>query len=128
MAPHAIELSGELAGQSRVFTSQGATVNSQLTLSASASSKLFYQWDRGNTKQSITLAPFVRIDSEDSQRSHLDLREFFWELITGISEIRIGFCKLFWGVTESPTFGRYHQSNRPRRIARRRRKTGPTDD
>ncbi len=50
---------------------------------------------------SFTIAPFFRIDSADSERSHFDLREFFVLWYPDAFELGIGIRKVFWGVTES---------------------------
>lgn len=58
----------------------------------------FYQeWEA----TSLTIAPFFRIDSADSERSHFDLRELFVLWYPGDIEVGIGIRKIFWGVTES---------------------------
>jgi len=53
------------------------------------------------TTTSLTIAPFFRIDSTDSKRSHFDLREFFVLWYPDDFELGIGIRKVFWGVTES---------------------------
>lgn len=50
---------------------------------------------------SLTIAPFFRIDSADSERSHFDLRELFVLWYPDDFEVGIGIRKIFWGVTES---------------------------
>lgn len=56
------------------------------------------EWDRGD--YSVTITPFARFDSMDSERSHLDLREFHWQGIFDALEVRVGLSKVFWGKTE----------------------------
>lgn len=48
----------------------------------------------------LTLVPFLRWDSADSQRSHLDLREFNLLSVHENWELRAGVSKVFWGATE----------------------------
>ncbi|MCY4532130.1 MAG: hypothetical protein OXC84_07375 [Gammaproteobacteria bacterium] len=54
---------------------------------------------------SIQIAPFFRLDTADSQRTHADLREayflVFGEIGDGEWEMRLGVDRVFWGVTES---------------------------
>lgn len=56
------------------------------------------QWDRGD--YSVSIAPFARFDSMDGERSHVDLREFYWQGVFGDLEVRAGISKVFWGKTE----------------------------
>ena len=44
---------------------------------------------------------FARLDSLDDERTHFDVREFFWERAGRSWEVRAGISKVFWGVTES---------------------------
>lgn len=56
-------------------------------------------WDGG--RQAITARVFGRVDSADSQRTHLDIRELNWVGAWGPMEIQAGVARVFWGVTES---------------------------
>ena len=42
-----------------------------------------------------------RLDSEDSERTHFDVREAYWQGVFGDWEIVAGADRVFWGVTES---------------------------
>ncbi len=56
----------------------------------------FENWGR------VTIIPFLRLDAQDSKRTHFDLREAFWSKRLGEQwDILIGVNKVFWGVTES---------------------------
>ena len=59
----------------------------------------FIDWDDGT--QRLVLVPFVRIDQHDNHRTHFDIRELYWEKVWRWVELRAGFRKVFWGVTES---------------------------
>jgi len=48
-----------------------------------------------------TFRGFARIDSEDDERTHADVRELAWIHSQDTWETRIGIRKVFWGVTES---------------------------
>ena len=45
--------------------------------------------------------PFARWDEQDSERSHVDIRELTWIHVSDSWELRSGIRKVFWGVTES---------------------------
>lgn len=50
---------------------------------------------------SFTITPFVRIDQQDGERTHIDFREFLYTYTSESWEIRAGLGKEFWGVAES---------------------------
>ena len=50
---------------------------------------------------SLTVTPFVRLDSGDSERTHFDTRELFLLKVFERFEAAVGARKVFWGVTES---------------------------
>lgn len=45
--------------------------------------------------------PYIRIDSVDDDRTHLDLREAYWRHRGAAIELLVGINKVFWGVAES---------------------------
>ncbi len=49
---------------------------------------------------SITIAPFLRLDTADSKRNSFDIRELSYLTFTDTWELQIGISKVFWGVTE----------------------------
>lgn len=50
---------------------------------------------------SLTITPFARVDQNDDQRTHFDLREFIYSHVGDNWEARVGLGKVFWGVAES---------------------------
>jgi len=50
---------------------------------------------------SFNFTPFVRLDSRDEDRRHLDIRELHVINAMGDWELLIGVSKVFWGVAES---------------------------
>jgi len=60
-----------------------------------------FAWTWADGDQRIVLTPFLRWDQGDDERTHADLREFYWRDNFGSAELRIGLRKVFWGVTES---------------------------
>jgi hypothetical protein len=59
----------------------------------------YYEWNDGD--DAILFVPFFRWDNADSERTHFDLRELNYLHVGDEWEVRIGFAKVFWGVTES---------------------------
>jgi hypothetical protein len=105
-----IEFSGFIAGDLRFFPQSsphpeqsGAALNPSLVVQP----ELRYEWNESRNR--ITLIPFARLDSLDTERTHVDLREFNWLHVgeewgqrLGVDwELRLGIDKVFWGVTES---------------------------
>ncbi len=60
-----------------------------------------YRHRRENSKDEFTFIPFVRLDQQDRERSHGDIRELAWVKVDETYEWRVGVRKVFWGVTES---------------------------
>ena len=95
------ELSGYIAGQGRGFTDDPlyASQSSNPQFSAAVEPEWYWSWNDGS--DSIAFKPFARGDSEDSERSHGDIRELFWLRAADTWELGVGISKVFWGVTES---------------------------
>ena len=93
------EWSGYVAIEGRLFKNE-ALFDEQKSRSASlaAEPEFYHEWEGGS---SFTFAPFLRLDSADSERSHFDLRELFFLWVRDEFELGIGIRKVFWGVTES---------------------------
>lgn len=49
----------------------------------------------------FVFTPFARLDSQDEERTHFDIRELYIMWFGDNWEIRLGAGKVFWGVTES---------------------------
>lgn len=58
------------------------------------------RWRLENGDQ-VTVIPFLRLDSQDDERTHVDLREAFWLHVGEQWDVLIGVNRVFWGVTES---------------------------
>jgi hypothetical protein len=57
------------------------------------------EWAGGEDR--LVIAPFLRIDEHDAERTHFDLREAAWLHVRGPWALLVGVSKVFWGVTES---------------------------
>ena len=94
------EWTGYSAAEYRYFPHQSLNNDAgQHDLSAVLAPEFYHEWDDGN--QSLIIAPFLRIDSEDAERTHADLREARWLLVKDDWELQVGVGKVYWGVTES---------------------------
>ena len=60
---------------------------------------IYHEWDDG--RQGIAFVPFLRVSQYDNRRTHFDIRELNWLKVAENWELRIGFRKEFWGVSEA---------------------------
>lgn len=60
------------------------------------------RWNSEDGKHQFVAIPFVRVDSQDEERTHFDLREGYYRYV-GDNDwtLLIGAAKVFWGTTES---------------------------
>ncbi|MFT7539012.1 MAG: hypothetical protein ACI9F2_001166 [Lysobacterales bacterium] len=96
------EFSGYASIESRIFTQEphfSPQHNQRVSSSFALQPEYYHRWDEKN--QSITVVPFFRVDQDDKERTHVDIREFFWQKYTNDLELNIGVRKIYWGVTES---------------------------
>lgn len=95
-----IEVSGYAAGEFRIFFHPGAFPEQEgNNLSLAVEPEFYQDWADGD--QSILFVPFFRLDQNDPERTHLDIREFFWLMVGNVWEFRVGLQTVFWGVAES---------------------------
>jgi len=96
-----VDFGGSLAGELRWFPN--APLDPQqadpFQLSMVLEPSLTLQSDGGT--HSVAVVPFVRLDAQDSERTHVDLREGYWRGVFGDWEVLAGVNRVFWGVTES---------------------------
>ncbi len=60
------------------------------------------RWESDNRKHQLVLVPFFRLDGQDDERTHFDLREAFYRFKSDQDwSLTVGAAKIFWGRTES---------------------------
>ena len=91
------DFSGELGLEGRYFFERG--LQDQTRFQPSLRGEIEYQ--NSFESNSFNVVLFGRYDNEDSERSHVDIREAFWTHVSDSWEIKVGVSKVFWGVTES---------------------------
>ncbi len=89
----------DFAGELRTFDKPGINELGKNYASISIQSEYYKTWNDGD--DIFAFVPFARWDEQDSERSHLDIRELTWVHVADSWEIRTGIRKVFWGVTES---------------------------
>lgn len=95
------EFTGYIEAQVRYFPegSLSPKQHNGADLSIAAEPEYYYEWPSG--EWAFTAKLFGRLDSQDPNRSHFDVREFNLLTYGDDWEFRVGVGKVFWGVTES---------------------------
>lgn len=90
--------SGSVGLETRAFfVEPGLAEQPQAVFSLSAQPEYYRSWGT----QSLFIAPFLRLDSADPERTHFDVRELVFQKTFSDWELTAGLGKVFWGVTES---------------------------
>ena len=92
------QLDMQVGFETRWFPGAGLNDGDRLTGSVSVQGEYYRAW--ANDRKSLTVTPFLRLDSADSDRSHADLREFFYSYVGPDWDLHLGAKRVFWGVTE----------------------------
>ena len=94
------DLSGNISIESRLFP-QDALYENQAgnNISLAFQPEYYLEWSRGY--QSLLFSPYLRLDQNDDERTHLDIRELQWQYIARNWELRVGIRRVFWGVIET---------------------------
>jgi len=96
------EWSGHGALDFRLYTqSPSYAVQNDNTLNPSVmlQPEFRHEWNSGYDR--FTFIPFGRVDSQDKNRTHFDIREFNWLHQSSNWDLRTGIGNVFWGTTES---------------------------
>ncbi|MEM8961328.1 MAG: hypothetical protein AAGD38_07625 [Acidobacteriota bacterium] len=95
------EWSGFIGIEGRGFSSSGAFAgqDDDVTGSLVLEPEYFREWN--GRRDRVVFRPFARLDSADEERTHVDLRELYWQRVGDGWELDVGLRKVFWGVTES---------------------------
>jgi hypothetical protein len=88
----------DLGLQTRTYAERGSAGQDRFQPSLSARLEYHRSWEDG--RSSLTFTPFLRLDAEDDERTHADLRELFLTRLGDDWELHAGFRQIFWGVTE----------------------------
>lgn len=100
MSATEFELSGKVSVEHRHFF-KDAQFEGQFNggqSSATIEPELYWSWNDGF--DSIIFTPFYRVDSQDDNRQHGDIRELAYIHAADDWELRVGIRKEYWGVTE----------------------------
>ena len=95
------EVGGEVAAELRVFPDEPAYPGQLEDLQPSGVFTGDIRWTSDDGKHQIVAIPFFRLDGEDNERTHADLREGYYRYAGDQVELLIGAAKVFWGTAES---------------------------
>lgn len=96
------DFSGFAAGETRIFP-QSPQYDEQdmarISPSIVVQPELRYYWSGDDDR--LTFVPFFRLDADDENRTHGDVRELNWYHAGDDWDTVLGVSKVFWGVAES---------------------------
>jgi len=94
------EFRGETGLEGRYFTQDSPYQAADYSTNGSVYLKgeVFHEWN--NRDDQFIFIPYARVDENDSERTHVDIRELSWIHVGSGWESRVGIRKVFWGVTE----------------------------
>ena len=93
-----VEIEGTFFSENPRFAGQDRNA-----VSTAVRSRLILDWDStsfGADSASVTIAPFLRFDPQDNERTRGDFREAKIDLRFGETDVTIGNDFIFWGKTE----------------------------
>ncbi len=96
-----IDVSGYAAAEVRIFPAEPKFARQhENAFSPSLALQPELRW-KPDDENTLTISAFGRVDADDSERTHWDIREANWLYNAGDWDFRIGLGKVFWGVAES---------------------------
>lgn len=96
----AADFDGSIELEQRYFFDSSIQPNlSQSQTSLRLQTEFFKDWSKGD--YNLVFEPFARLDSQDDERSHADIRQLLWSKLGKNYELSAGIGRVFWGVTES---------------------------
>lgn len=97
-----LTLRGSVGVELRTFTMRPAyALQDSDLVQASVVANAKLSWASADNDVVIDVAPFLRLDMIDDERSHADLREAAVNVYSDHLDLRLGVSKVYWGVTES---------------------------
>lgn len=95
------DLGADVAGELRLFPQTPAFAGQFERLQPSLAFNGELRVESDDRRHQVVVAPFFRLDAQDGERTHGDLREAYYRWIGDGLEVLVGAARVFWGVTES---------------------------
>lgn len=96
-----IDIGGSAGIETRFFTEDPAYTGQDSGTNVSALLSPEFRYKSEDRRHQFSVIPFIRLDSQDEERTHVDLREAYWLWVGDNIEVLTGLNKVFWGVAES---------------------------
>lgn len=96
-----IDLSGFAAAELRSFPDEPQFVDQFDHFQPSLIFEPEFSYDSTDRLHQFNFVPFARLDGQDDERTHGDIREAYWRYAGREWEVLIGLNRVFFGVTES---------------------------
>ncbi len=96
------DLGGEVAAELRYFPNDPNFPGQLEHFQPSFTVQPDIRWETENRTHQVVVIPFVRVDGQDEERTHFDLREGYYRYNADAGwSLTLGAVKVFWGRTES---------------------------
>lgn len=96
------DFGAEVQGELRVFPNDASTERQFDHLQPSAAFQPEARWETDDRKHQAAIIPFFRLDGQDDERTHFDVREAYYRFNSDNNwSVTVGAAKVFWGRTES---------------------------
>ncbi|MBX2809985.1 MAG: hypothetical protein KTR20_15300 [Cellvibrionaceae bacterium] len=100
LAQQGVEISGKIAFEISAYAGQGQFSGQDYQYNLALAGEPDFYWAWNQAKDTLNFKPFIRLDQQDAERTHGDIRELLWTRVHNRWELRTGIGKVFWGVTE----------------------------
>ncbi len=100
-AAEGFDISGYVAAELRTYVQEPQFDGQLQHLQPSVIINPEFDYETEDGAHQFSLIPFLRVDGQDDERTHFDLREAYWHSIGEEWELLVGINEVFWGVTES---------------------------
>lgn len=94
-------MSGSVGVESRTFWESAAHADQLDAVQLSLQVAPEWRFTSAGREHRLVLAPYLRLDAEDDERTHFDVREAYWLRVGRDWELTLGVRRVFWGVAES---------------------------
>lgn len=96
-----VEFGGSFSGEARWFVEEPEFDGQLDHIQPSIAFETETDWASEEGDYQLRFVPFVRVDGQDDERTHGDIREAYLRYIADDWEALVGINRVFWGVTES---------------------------
>jgi hypothetical protein len=96
-----IDLSGFIVVELRVFPGKHQFTDQFDHYQPSLNFEPEFSYESRSRRHQFNFVPFARLDGQDDERTHFDIREAYWRYVSTEWEVLVGLNRVFFGVAES---------------------------